>query len=137
MDVLLNLYFTNASTSNLSYLLRKLFNVACLVNVVLNFKAKQPLTFEYIQTLTLFNFQTILYVCSDVRGLFCVYSIHSAYNCCFYFIPCFPCVEAQNFKNYCHTFYSIFGKINFDREILLKAIHCPYNLVGKVQVKLV
>ena len=39
------------------------------------------------------------------------------------------------YKNYCHNFYSIFGKMNFDREMLLKAIQCPYNLVGSVQVK--
>ena len=36
MDVLLNPYLTNASSSNLTYLLRKLFNVVCLINVVLN-----------------------------------------------------------------------------------------------------
>ena len=36
MDVLLNPKVTNAPTSNVVYLLRKLFNVMCLVNVVLN-----------------------------------------------------------------------------------------------------
>ena len=45
MDVLLNLYLTKVSPSNLTYLLRQLFNVADLINVVLNLSIISHVTY--------------------------------------------------------------------------------------------